>query len=83
MEKLLEIIKNKIETPIGCQCDLKKIYRVIVMKNGKKQVIYDFETEEEAMQCYALICNPNICNDEYIENQETFLTIYYEPLIWC
>lgn len=83
MEKLLEIIKNKIILPNGCNCNLEKVYRVLIIKNGEKKAVYEFDNEEEATHCYALICNPNINNEDFIMQEEVFLTIHYKQDIWC
>ena len=82
MKESLEIIKNKIKHPRGTQVDINKKYAVIVIENGKKKSQYIFENEEQATQCYALLCNPNIEQD-YIQEEEVFLTIYYEKQIFC
>ena len=81
MEESLKIIKSKIKNPDGTNVDLNKKYAVIIIENGKKKSQYIFDTEEEATQCYSLLCDPNIEQD-YIQKEEVFLNIYYEKIIW-
>lgn len=83
MNKSIEIIKNKCELPRGCNVNLVKEYRVIVIENGKKKSVYIFDNEEEATQCYALMCNPNVENEDYMQQEEVLLTINYRKDIYC
>lgn len=82
MKEYEEIIKNKISSPVGTGVNLEKWYRIIIIENGKKKSTYDFQDEEQATQCYALLYNPNVENDDFILKEEVFLTIYYKPILF-
>lgn len=73
--------KKFLNKKFGFVGGLNKIYRVIIIENGEKKSIYDFDTEEEATQCYGLLFNYNTENKKYLQNEEVFLTIYYSPSV--
>ncbi|MBO7527998.1 MAG: hypothetical protein J6T74_08970 [Clostridia bacterium] len=59
---------------------LQKLYRVVVVKNGCKIATYDFENETDATQCYSLLTKFKE-NEDYIIDEEVFLTIYYNIVL--